>query len=107
MTNAEKFKTSPERRAAYQRYVRENWDPVEEFFWLEMEAEMEAEEELLPCPFCGRKAEVKKVYGVNKYYIICSNSKELSKDNCVLTGIGARVYDSIDDAVTAWNRRAK
>lgn len=103
MTNAEKFKTAIERRDAYHRYVSENEVIVEEFFWLEMEFK----EELLPCPFCGGKAEVKKVYGVNKYYIICSSSKALSKDNCVLAGIGARIYDSIGAAIAEWNRRAK
>lgn len=103
MTNAEKYKTAPERRDAYQRYVREHWESADEFSWLDMEDK----EELLPCPFCGGEAEVKKVYGVNKHYVICSNSKVLFEDHCVLTGVGARVYDSKDAAIAAWNRRAK
>lgn len=106
MTNAEKFKTVSERRDAYERYVRENKAVAEKFLWLEMEA-IEAKVELLPCPFCGGEAEVKKVYGCNKYYIVCSSSKALFDDRCVLAGIGARVYDSIGDAIAAWNRRVK
>lgn len=104
MTNGEKFKTAAERRDAYHKYVDKHKSIVEEFFWLEMEYK---EEEPLPCPFCGGEAEVKKMYGENKYYIICSNSKALFKDCCVLTGIGARMYNSTGDAIAAWNRRAK
>lgn len=103
MTNAEKFKTADERRDAYQRYVREHWEPVDEFSWLDMEDK----EELRPCPFCGGKAEVHKVYGCNKYYIICSNSKVLFENRCALTGVGMRVYDNRCDAIAAWNRRVK
>lgn len=65
MTNEEKFKTPEERYEAFGRFCRENNCnkgcnncPVSSmrggcrFAWLALEAE----EELLPCPFCGGKA---------------------------------------------------
>lgn len=93
MTNAEKFKTAPERRDAYQRYVREHGTLVEEFFWLEMEAK----KELLPCPFCG-------VGHVNTYKC---NIADVWYVSCAGCGIRTEGDTSEDLAIAAWNRRAK
>lgn len=94
MTNGEKFKTAEERRDAYDRYVRKYWTPVGEFVWLEMKAE----EELLPCPFCGGGARVIETcsYGVDHYFIECMK--------CF-----GRTVSKIqqEDAIAAWNRRVK
>ncbi len=53
------------------------------------------EAELLPCPFCGNKAELSGCFPNGQYYITCT---------------GCRVslwYDRKDKAIGAWNRRTK
>lgn len=119
MTNGEKFKTIEDRAMAFRKFCANNickgpaancifsgrlHDKAKhmcEFAWLELEYK----EELKPCPFCGSRAEVKQVYCSDKYYIACSSHKELFKDCCVIAGVGARVYDTADEAISAWNRR--
>lgn len=93
MTNAEKFKTASERGDAYQRFVRKNGMLMGEFFWLELEAD----EELLPCPFCGSESVMEyKTVGSDVWYIWC--------DDC---GVRTRGNTDKDKTISAWNRRVK
>lgn len=92
MTNGEKFKTAPERRGAYQKYVRKHGQTVEEFSWLELKYE----EELKPCPFCGSKAITYQVEG--QHYVSCENA------DCIVC-VDMNSFASEDDAIAAWNRR--
>lgn len=93
MTNAEKFKTASERKDAYQRFVRKNGMLMGEFFWLELEAE----EELLPCPFCGG-------YSVRTYK---SDNHDVWYVSCNECGVRTEGDTSEGAAIAAWNRRAK
>ena len=66
-------------------------------------------EKLLPCPFCGEEAEIKsfpvftnlRPYSPEtadkKYYVQCKG--------CA-TQCGALEYDTPEEAIAAWNRRA-
>lgn len=89
MTNAERFKTARERRKAYQMFVRQNKENVEEFFWLDLEYK----ETLKKCPFCGGTA---ILHTAVLPYIRC--------DNCSIQTI---TYNTPEEAVAAWNRRAR
>ncbi len=56
---------------------------------------LQALSELLPCPFCGSKAELSGCFPNGQYYIQCT---------------GCRVslwYDRMDKAVGCWNNRIK
>ncbi len=58
--------------------------------------------ELLPCPYCGSKAEVYSFYGAN-------SDKILYTPRCIDVGCLAhrstQTYASKVEAITAWNRR--
>lgn len=58
-----------------------------------------SETELLPCPFCGSKAEVHKTL-YSEYYVDCS----LSKGFCHVIP-RTWTYDSEQEAIDAWNKR--
>jgi Lar family restriction alleviation protein len=102
MTNGEKFKTVNERFEAFDEFCDNhtcgncpagNVDCSESecaFNWLDLEYE----EKLRPCPFCGGEAKSRKSNGV--YYVFCTNCS-------------TKTVDSItpDSAIDAWNRRAK
>ena len=98
MTNGEKFKTAEERRMAYEDYCEEcgkKHDPLmDEFGWLDFEYK----EELKPCPFCGDSASL--LSGTEDHYVICCNNE------CA-AGLIARSFSSAEEAIDAWNRRAK
>ena len=49
-------------------------------------------EKLKPCPFCGGKAEA--LGGVNTHWISCVD--------CITE---SAAYDTLEEAVKAWNRR--
>lgn len=87
MTNAEKYKTAKERRKAYYKYLSADSPVTDEFLWLELEAE----EELKPCPFCGGEAKT-----ISSGVVRCS-----------CCGSQTRVFTSINVAIPTWNRRAK
>lgn len=101
MTNGEKFKTAEERIVGWREYCKKYysldkrcsecplWKSGEcRFRWLDLESE----EELEKCPFCGSKAKERKSKGL--YYVFCTN--------CFV-----KTVDSItqDAAISAWNRR--
>lgn len=59
--------------------------------------------ELLPCPFCGSKAERKTLthaYGHTMYYVQCSNEK------CAINPTTV-AYKTKGADIRAWNTRAK
>ena len=106
MTNGEKYKTSKERRLAFGQFCKSHrecekcpivgssnespWGCM--FTWLEMEAR----EEFLRCPFCGGKASAIEVLNYDATAVRC-NGCHASSGN----------YDTKEDAIAAWNRRAK
>lgn len=98
MTNAEKYKTAEERHKAYYTYVgncyKKHIRAEEGFFWLELEAE----EELLPCPFCGGEA----IFDKQVAYITSSFRVKCSKCE-----IGTELHEYKQCAIDTWNRRAK
>lgn len=107
MTNQEKYKTAREREQAFVRFCGQhtcNSCPLDErrkvyacgctFGWLEMEAEEEVTPK--PCPFCGGKASAIEVLNCYAIAVRC--------DNCHATSGN---YDTKEEAITAWNRRAK
>ena len=49
-------------------------------------------EELKPCPFCGGEAED---FGVDVFWVTCKNCH-----------IGTESFDTLQEAIEAWNRRA-
>lgn len=61
------------------------------------------ENKLLPCPFCGRKAQIEYERNwQNKYiyYVRCITS------NCYGHAIKPAFFDNKEQAVKSWNRRA-
>lgn len=63
--------------------------------------------ELKPCPFCGRIDRVviaREGHDPSQYQVICdaSGHADLPNRGC---GGSCGFYDSIDEAVEAWNRR--
>lgn len=56
--------------------------------------------DLKPCPFCGKKAEIKNVYhsgAINLYKVICPTPR------CY--GSGGNAFVDQESAIKAWNRR--
>ena len=106
MTNAEKFKTAEARREAYNKFCSRSGEVCStcilwkkeadgncKFRWLELEYE----EELLPCPFCGGRAKFNRtlVEGRTDGWVQC-------------TYCGAQfVTKERDEAISTWNRRVK
>lgn len=106
MTNEQKYKTPEERAEAFLKFCTpQKCDECEctklgkmglslcEFRWLALEAE----EELLPCPFCGGDAEIESIPSFRNSNFV----------RCKICLSSIRGYDTKDKAVAAWNRRAK
>lgn len=108
MTNEQKFKTPEERQDAFNRCCNTrrcgdcqvNKIPHNPdgrvgcmFRWLAIEAE----EELLPCPFCGGDAEIESIPSFRNSHFV----------RCKICLSSVRGYDTKDKAIAAWNRRAK
>ena len=105
MTNNERYNTPEERADALRKFcISKKCDDCAcakqgkkgislcEFKWLSLEAE---EEELLRCPFCSGEAGITHPGG-HEFSVYCYE--------CFAeTG----TYETIDDAIAAWNRRAK
>lgn len=51
--------------------------------------------ELKPCPFCGGEAHIRQNGNRVFPWVVCSD--------CIAS---TRVYDSVEEAIEAWNRRA-
>lgn len=108
MTNADKFKTAEERAREYQKYCSSsgmgcNKCPLKKvpsircpFEWLNLEYE----EGLKPCPFCGGEATVSQDVNYDWWYVECSN------DNCAVD-VATKICETKDEAISIWNRRAK
>lgn len=58
-----------------------------------------AKSELLPCPFCGERAEAGN-YNMSGWQVLCVT------DDCFAGGLSEDGYDSRSDAIRAWNTRA-
>lgn len=108
MTNEEKFKTPEERLDAFSRYCC-NHDcktcpvvlphaPGGRIGCIVRWLAFEAEEELLPCPFCGSKAEVVETHPVSTKSVLV---------RCQECGAFVTAFSTRDEAIDAWNRRAK
>ena len=104
MTNEEKYKTPAERDRAFHRFCKSVNDCSIcsagkipnlrcTFAWLALEAE----EELLPCPFCGGDAESEFIPSFRNSHFV----------RCKICLSSIRGYDTKDKAIAAWNRRAK
>lgn len=109
MTNEQKYKTTDERMRAFWRFCKgqekkngclgcptKGVPPYREkcaLTWLALEAE----EELLSCPFCGGNAESQFVPSFRNSYFV----------RCKICLSSIRGYDTKDKAIAAWNRRAK
>lgn len=111
MTNGEKYKSIDDRVYAFRRYCAKTECPnccinpykgakhitcLDKCIlkWLALDAE----EKLLPCPFCGGEAEVSEGYsGMPKgTFVQCKN--------CWAFVAG---FKTKTDAISAWNRRVK
>jgi Lar family restriction alleviation protein len=104
MTNGEKFKTAEERQSNYNKFCKQyvKWHHCPlcysarfcRFKWLDLEYK----EELKPCPFCGTEARL--ISGTEDHYVVCRN-------NDCAAALVARSFSSEEEAIAAWNRRAK
>ena len=101
MTNAEKFKTADERAKAFGKWcertkIHDSYGDAAcavkcgfcHFAWLDLEAY----EEILPCPFCGRKCTTSS----ERKVVVCSN--------CSYTSIQGW---EMKDTIAAHNRVAR
>jgi Lar family restriction alleviation protein len=98
MTNGEKFKTAEERRKAYDKYCeeckKEGFVLHNVLDWLDLEYKAE----LKLCPFCGTEARL--ISGTEDHYVVCRNA------DCA-AALVARSFSSEEEAIDAWNRRAR
>lgn len=115
MTNGEKYKTAEERFAAFMGYcdrhrkkfngctigncpLRTTSKRACQFLWLSLEAE---EEKPLPCPCCGGEA---RSYAD---LLTCACGSYGYRVRCTVCGMASRVFESMEVAIAAWNRRVK
>lgn len=59
-------------------------------------------ENLKPCPFCGSKAFVAEIIGINTLYAVFCPADE---DYCIKPS--TKYYKTREEAINAWNRRAE
>lgn len=109
MTNEEKYKTTNERMGAFGRFCKgqerkkgclgcpvggvPTYREQCALAWLALEAE----EKLLPCPFCGGDAEIEFIPSFRNSHFV----------RCKICLSSVRGYDTKDKAIAVWNRRAK
>ena len=97
MTNGEKFKTAEERKSEYAKYCvmcyKKDAIIKDKFDWLDIEYD----EELKTCPFCGGEAKHSNQWVQNISYPVIK---------CMQCGAVTRFCKTADEAVAAWNRRA-
>jgi Lar family restriction alleviation protein len=98
MTNGEMFKTASERTIAYSRYcddcAKDGEDVLNGFDWLDAEYIVK----LKSCPFCGSEASV--VSRTEFHHVTCRNA------GCTIA-LATRSFSSPEEAIAAWNKRAK
>lgn len=98
MTNGEIFKTASERKIAYSQYCDDCAASDEGVLcaldWIDAEYVVNPK----PCPFCGSNASL--LSGTEDHEVVCSNP------DCAAALI-ARSFASMEEAIAAWNRRAK
>lgn len=109
MTNEQRYKAPEERAEAFRKFCNskqcnececskdgKKFVALCEFRWLALEAE----EELLSCPFCGGEAELvhplSMGYAYDRYFVTCKECRATSMR-----------YSTEADAIAAWNRRVK
>ena len=106
MLNQERYKTPEERAEAFRKFCNskqcnececakdgKKFVALCEFRWLALEAE----EELLPCPFCGGDAVVVVTHPISQgAYVRCKECRVLSMP-----------CNTKAEAIAAWNRRVK
>lgn len=104
MTNGEKYKTTDERGKAHLEFCdtkdcrncpcsnsNNGQNICNPFRWLDLDAEAEVK----PCPFCGGKASAIEVLNYDATAVRCNGCHAQSGN-----------YDTREDAIAAWNRRA-
>jgi hypothetical protein len=106
MTNGEKFKTAKERLENFEEFCDNHrcndcrfGESASEagcvLGWLDLG---DMEDALKPCPFCGSGARL--ISGLEDHFVICCN------DDCT-AALVARSFSSPEEAIAAWNKRAK
>lgn len=61
----------------------------------------EVMDDLKRCPFCGHVAESRKKRGIDRWIVECTNP------TCPASYMIGWDYDTEEEAIEAWNRRAK
>jgi Lar family restriction alleviation protein len=102
MKNSEKFKSTEERRVAYENYCEECGNKhmaiTDEFGWLDLEYKEVLKPVLKPCPFCGGIPVLTHNVEIGRsliYYVRCA------------CGVRTVKASSESVAVEIWNRRIK
>lgn len=111
MTNQEKYKTAKEREDEFRQFckshrvceacplfeVRRAYNAYSfQYGCLLKWLEIEVEEELLPCPFCNGTPLRCHDGTLGVYYVRCCDCGSMTKD-----------FTTKDEAIAAWDRRAK
>ena len=66
--------------------------------------------DLKPCPFCGGEAEHDSLHytgGTSVLTIDCGHAVYCLDMDCIGCPSFSRIYDTEEEAITAWNTRAK
>jgi hypothetical protein len=61
---------------------------------------------LLPCPFCGKAAEVEEYEGAG-HYVYCGNAEDRTETGCPFQPEAKKFYDTKEEAIAAWNSRPR
>lgn len=105
MTNEKRFKTVRERLEKFKNFCNKQKCEICCFKECDSESEcalkwldLNVEEMIETCPFCGTEARL--ISGTEDHYVVCRN------DDCA-AALVARSFSSEEEAIAAWNRRAK